>query len=168
GPLLLTTIVYVVELPGVSVATPSVLVIESSDTGVTVSLSVALLLPGVGSVTPAGAATLAVFAIVPVAPPATVAFTVKVILPPDGSVGMTMPAPCISATVVFGTVGHTAPLLALPQVTLVTLRFATAGSVNTAPFAAEGPALATMMVYVVVPPALILVTPSVLVIERSA
>src|SRR5439155_1715119 len=80
----------------------------------TVSVSVALLFSGVGSVTPAGAATLAVLAIVPVASPAMLAFTVKVTLPPEGSVGMTIPAPCISATVVFGTVGHTAPLLALP------------------------------------------------------
>ena len=106
----------------------------------------ALLLPGFGSVTPAGAAILAVLAIVPVAPDATVAFTVNVTLPPDGSVGMTMPAPCISATVVFGIVGHAAPPLALPQVTPVAFRFATAGSVKTAPLADDGPALLTTTV----------------------
>jgi len=96
---------------------------------------VALLLPGVGSVTPAGAAILAVFPIVPVAPIATVALTVNVTLPPDGSVGMTMPAPCINATVVFGAAGHAAPPLALPQLTPVMFRFVAAGSVNTAPSA---------------------------------
>src|ERR1022692_4274289 len=126
--------------------TPLLLVIARSATRLTVSVSLALLLLGFGSVTPAGAATLAVLVIVPVALPATVAFTVKVTLPPDGSVGTTMPVPCISATVVLGAVGHAAPLLGLPQVTLVTLRFATAGSVNTAPFAADGPALLTTMV----------------------
>src|SRR4029077_5565657 len=76
--------------------------------------------------------------------------------------------PCISATVVLGTVGHAALPVGLPQVTLVTFRFATAGSVKIAPLAPDGPALLTPMVYVVVPPALTLVTPSVLVIERSA
>ena len=112
----------------------------------TVSVSLALLLLRFGSVTPAGAAMLAVLVIVPVALPATVAFTVKVTLPAAGSVGMTMPAPCISATVVLGTVGHAAPPLGLPQVTLVTLKFATAGSVNTAPIAGDGPPLLTTMV----------------------
>jgi hypothetical protein len=43
---------------------------------VTVSVSVALLLAGVGSVTPAGAATVAVLAIVPVAEPETVQLAV--------------------------------------------------------------------------------------------
>src|SRR5215831_10890054 len=78
GPLLVTTMVYVVEPPGVAVVTPSVLVIDRSATSVMVSVSVALLLPGVGSLTPAGAAMLAVLAIEPVALADTVAFTVKV------------------------------------------------------------------------------------------
>src|SRR5438105_8735568 len=93
GPLLLTTIVYVVEVPGVTVATPSVLVIERSATRLTVSLSVALLLPGIGSVTPAGAAMVAVLAIVPLALPATLALTVKVALPAVGSVRIAIPSP---------------------------------------------------------------------------
>src|SRR5512132_372396 len=49
---------------------------------VTVSVSVALLLAGVGSVTPTGAAMVAVLAIEPLALPATVALTVKVAVPP--------------------------------------------------------------------------------------
>src|SRR5271167_2109970 len=109
GPLLLTTMVYVVVPPGITEVTPSVLLIARSACGVNVSVSVALLLLRFGSVTPAGAAILAVLVIVPVALPATVALTVKVTLPPAGSVGTTMPAPCISATVVFGAVGHAAP-----------------------------------------------------------
>src|SRR5438552_360628 len=46
------------------------------------SVSVALLLAGVGSVTPAGAAMVAVLLMVPLAAPAMVALTVKVALPP--------------------------------------------------------------------------------------
>ena len=89
---------------------------------------------------------VAVLLIVPLAPLATVAFTVKVTLPPDGSVGTTMPAPCISATVVLDGVGHAAPPVALPQLTAVTFRFAIAGSVKIAPLAAEGPPLLTTIV----------------------
>src|SRR3954453_1257964 len=51
GPALLTVMVYVVGLPGVYVALLSVLVIDRSDTKVAVSVSGALLLPGVGSTT---------------------------------------------------------------------------------------------------------------------
>src|SRR5947208_252844 len=51
----------------VAVVTPSVLVIERSALAASVSLSVAELLPGVGSVTPAGAVTVAVLLSVPVA-----------------------------------------------------------------------------------------------------
>ena len=54
GPALLTTIVYVRPTPGVYVAEPSVLVIDRSAAASGVSVSVAELLPGVGSVTPAG------------------------------------------------------------------------------------------------------------------
>ena len=53
--------------PAVAVVTPSVLVIDRSADAASVSLSVALLLPGVGSVTPASAATVAVLDSVPVA-----------------------------------------------------------------------------------------------------
>ena len=47
--------------------TPSVLLIDRSADAFSVSLSVAELLPGVGSVTPPGAATVAVLASVPLA-----------------------------------------------------------------------------------------------------
>ena len=71
--------------------------IAKSATGWMVSVSVALLFAGVGSVTPAGAATLATLTIEPVAP--AVPVTLKVTLPPLGNVGMVMPAPCIAAMV---------------------------------------------------------------------
>src|SRR6186713_2375336 len=58
---------FVVEPPAVTEITPSVLVIARSAWGVRVSESVAELLPGVGSVTPPGAATVAVLLRVPVA-----------------------------------------------------------------------------------------------------
>src|SRR6478735_3498732 len=60
GPTFDAAIVYVTEPPGVAVVTPSVLVIPRLALGDSVSVSVALLLPGTGSVTPAGAVTVAV------------------------------------------------------------------------------------------------------------
>src|SRR6185295_7198944 len=67
GPALLAMIVYVTEPPGTAVVTPSVLVIPRFAWGVSVSVSVAELFPGAGSVTPPGAATVAVLESVPVA-----------------------------------------------------------------------------------------------------
>src|SRR6516225_9613608 len=48
GPALLTTMVYVVLVPGTTDVTPSVLVIDRSAWGVSASLSVALSLAGLG------------------------------------------------------------------------------------------------------------------------
>src|SRR5436305_949342 len=67
GSTLAAVIVYVTELPGVAVVTPSVLVIDRSACAPSASLSVAELLPGVGSVAPAGAVTVAVLLSEPVA-----------------------------------------------------------------------------------------------------
>ena len=67
GPELLAVIVYVTVPPGVAVATPSVTVIDRSALALSVSVSVAVLFPGVGSVTPPGATTVAVLLSVPVA-----------------------------------------------------------------------------------------------------
>src|SRR5215831_3580852 len=100
--------------------------------------AVLLLLPGVGSVTPAGGATVATFAIAPLT--AAVPDSVRVTLPPLGSTGIASPA-CSCGTV--GATGHTAPPVADPQLTVVALKFATAASVTTAPFAAAGPLLVT-------------------------
>ena len=56
--------------------------IDRSATRASVSVSVAELLPGVGSVVPIGTVTVAEFTSVPVAVEATVPVTVKVALPP--------------------------------------------------------------------------------------
>src|SRR4051812_25114128 len=67
GPALEAVMVYVALPPQPPAVTPSVLVIERSGDGASVSESLALLLPGVGSITPAGAVTVAVLLRVPVA-----------------------------------------------------------------------------------------------------
>src|SRR3954469_3311879 len=67
GPAFEAVIVYVTDPPGVADVTPSVLVIARSALAASVSLSVAGLLPGVGSVTPAGDVTVDVLLNVPVA-----------------------------------------------------------------------------------------------------
>src|SRR5258708_33833692 len=109
---------------------PSVLLIVRSADSVIVSVSVAVLLAGVGSVTPAGAFTVATLLMPPEAPLGTLAFTVNVTLPPAGSVGTMMPLPCISAVGGVGTVGHAAPPAALPRATAETFRLATARPVE--------------------------------------
>src|SRR5262245_16615482 len=114
--------------------------IASGDPAMVV-FAVPLLLPGVGSVTPAGGATVATFAIAPLT--AAVPDSVSVTLPPLGSTGITNPA-CNCGTV--GATGHTAPPVAVTQLTVSALKFATAGSVTTAPFAAAGPWLVTTSV----------------------
>ena len=78
GPAFPATTVYVTDVPGTSVNEPSVLVIDRSAVGLNVSLSVAELFAGVGSVTPPGAATVAVFTNVPVADALTAPVTVNV------------------------------------------------------------------------------------------
>ena len=75
GPLLATTMVYVVDVPGTTFEALSVLVMLKSAVTATVSVSVAMLLPGVGSVTPAGTVTVAVLTRLPVAPAAMLAGT---------------------------------------------------------------------------------------------
>src|SRR5260221_626108 len=66
GPAFEAAIVYVTGEPGTYTVCPFVFVIERSACAV-VSVSVAELLAGLGSVTPAGAVTVAVFDSVPVA-----------------------------------------------------------------------------------------------------
>ena len=72
-PLFVTTIVYVTVSPGIAVAWPSVLVIERSASGVSVSVSVALSLPELGSM---ALETVAVLANDPVALESIVPVTV--------------------------------------------------------------------------------------------
>src|SRR5437773_177024 len=118
--------------PGTAVAWPSVFVIERSAPGIKVSVSVAELLVGFGSVTPSGAATVAVLTRVPVADVLTVPVRVYVTVPPTGrfTVSLMLPDPF-------------AMQLPPPAPTLPPLPpSAAAGtvSVTVAPFAALGPA----------------------------
>ena len=71
-------------VPGTAVAVPSVLVIARSAVGTSVSVSVAELFAGFGSVTPAGVAIVAVLLSVPTAAAETVPVTVNVAVPPGG------------------------------------------------------------------------------------
>jgi hypothetical protein len=103
-----------------------------------------VLFPVDESVVPLGGSIVAVLVMLPLVA-VTFAVTVKVTLPPLGKVGITIPAPCISATVVLPTVGHAAPPPAPPQVTPVTLIPVATASLKTALFAGEGPALLTMI-----------------------
>src|SRR5438067_314184 len=124
--------------PALTLLTPSVLVIERSATGVTVFVSLAELLPEVGSDVPAGGVIVALFVMLPVALPATVAVTVKVNELPTGKLTL-MPLPCRFATVTPAP-GQTAPPVPPLQLTPVTVRLATAGSVSDAPVTTDGPA----------------------------
>jgi hypothetical protein len=81
GPLLAATIVYVTPVPGVTLATESVFVIERSPSGLSVSTSVALLFSGSRSGNPEGGVTVAVLLSVPVAPGAIVPVTRNVAAP---------------------------------------------------------------------------------------
>ena len=85
GPLLVTVTVYEMPEPGTSVADPSVFVTARSAWAPSVSVSVAELLPGVGSVVPPGTAALAVFTSEPVAEAETVPDTTYVATAPEFS-----------------------------------------------------------------------------------
>src|SRR5439155_1312528 len=125
------------EPPGVAVVTPSVLVIERSALAPSASLSVAELLPGVGSVTPAGAATVAVLLSVPVADAEIVQLDVYVVLPPLGKFTVSLMLPEPDAV-------HVPP----PAPTHVQVQVSDAGKVSAtvAPVALLGPALLAVIV----------------------
>src|SRR5262245_19456778 len=72
--------------PGVAVGAPSVLVTPKSAWGVNTSVSVAVLLPGTGSVTPAGTDAVAVLESATVAVGVMVPVAVNVTTPDGGTV----------------------------------------------------------------------------------
>src|SRR5262249_38982319 len=76
GPLLVTTMVYSTTSPARASGLVVVLLIDRLACGVSRSVSVALSLPGVGSVTPRGGVTVAVLDSEPVAPGSMLAVTV--------------------------------------------------------------------------------------------
>ena len=119
--------------------------------GVTLSVSAALLLAGVGSIVPDGTETVAVFVTVPLAADEIMAGTVNVAVPPATRSTLAAMLPVPEA-------GHVEPAdAAHVQVPKVTL--AGAVSVTVAPTTPPGPALDTTMVYVVEPPAVTALTP---------
>lgn len=76
GPALVVVMVYVTLPPATTGSGASAIAIPTLACAVSVSVSVAELFPGVGSVIPAGVATVAVFANTPVADALTVAVSV--------------------------------------------------------------------------------------------
>ena len=141
APALVTTIVYVVDPAAVTLLVPLVIVRLRSTVVPALSVSDALLFAGVGSFTPAGAVTVAMFVTLPPAA-VTVAPIVNVTLPPNGNAGMASPA---STWATVGLAGQVAPPAAA-HTTVVFVSPAAAGSVTIALFAASGPALLTTTV----------------------
>ena len=115
----------------------------TSATGIIVTALVALLLVESRSVIPAGAVTVAVLTIEPVADPTTVPVTLNVMLAPAGTTGSTAPT-LFPLTVT--ALGQTAPPVADRQLAATLVKVLGTLSLNVAPFAALGPALLTTIV----------------------
>ncbi len=122
-------------------ATPSVLVIVRLAVGLNVSVSVAELLAGVGSVTPTGGVMDAVLTRLPVAPAAMVPVTVNVAVAPTGrsTVVLMLPLPLPAA--------HDPPPAGTHVQVTPTSDTGTV-SVTLAAVTADGPALEASIVYV--------------------
>jgi hypothetical protein len=78
---LVTVIVYVTLVPGISLVALSVLAMARSACGVSVSVSVELLLPPMGSITPLGGLTVAVLLKEPVAEALMATVSWKLLVP---------------------------------------------------------------------------------------
>ena len=138
GPLLVTTTVYDVLLPGVAVVRLSVLVVVRSPVGVSVSVSVAELFAGVRSVAPVGTATVAVLASDPVALERTVAARVYVTVAPTGRLTVSLIDPVPDAE-------HNPPPAAR-QVQVALVSALGSESLTVAAVMAEGPRLLATIV----------------------
>src|SRR5262249_7929647 len=110
--------------------------------GPTGLLWVALLLPGTGSVTPAGGVTVAVLVRAPVVPDGTVPVTVNVACVPAGSVTSASMLPVPDG------VPHAAPVPLGVQVHVKLASGPGSTSCTCALATSEGPALVTTIVYV--------------------
>ena len=131
-------------VPGISVVEESVFEIDRSAMRVSVSVSVAELLPGVESVVPVGVAIDAVFASEPVAPEATVAVNVYVAVAPTVklTVSEMLPAPLAP---------HDAPDDAA-HVHVASERDDGSVSVTVAPVTSDGPLFVATTMYVTIWP----------------
>src|SRR5947208_3578809 len=136
-------------VPGTTAVALSVLVTDRSATGVTVSVSVRELLLRSESVVPLGTVAVKVLATLPLVA-VTLAVTVKLRLPPLGSVGTTtVPASklaMLSWPAPGPAVGHTAPPAALHTPRAVFVKPAAAGSLRVLLLAALGPLLVRVTV----------------------
>src|SRR5262244_1710107 len=103
-------------------------------------VSVALSLPGTGSVTPSGGVTVAVLVRAPVVLAGTVPLTVKVALVPTGSVTSASMLPLPAG------VPHAAPAPLAVQVQVKLASGAGSGSCTRAPTTFDGPPLVTTRV----------------------
>ena len=139
GPAFEATIVYVTDVPGTFEVTPSVFVIARSAVGVRVSVSVAELFAGVGSVTPPGTAMAAVFTRFPTAEALSVPVTVNVADAPTGrfTKPLMLPEPL--------TAGHDAPP-EVAHVHVTPLKATGIVSVTVAEVTADGPELLATIV----------------------
>ena len=133
GPLLDATMVYVTLVPGTSVIDPSVLVMARSAWGPSESVSVAELLPAIGSVTVPGAVMVAELINEPVAEASTVAFNVYVAVAPTARLMVSLMEPVPLAV-------HVAPAVAT-HVQVAPVKAAGSESATTAPVTADGPLL---------------------------
>ena len=115
--------------------------IATSAIGLTVVFTVEVLFGRFGSVAPTGAATFAVLASVPLV--GAVPVMVMTTLPPEGNVG-TLPLTRLPTTPTDP--GHTAPPSGLPQLAAIPVTPAGTLSLNVAPLAELGPALAMVSV----------------------
>ena len=139
---------------------PSVFVTERSPLGTRVSVSVDVLFAGVVSGYPVGGVTVAVLVSEPVAVESTVPVTVKTALPPGLTVTAVemLPEPDAAPQAEPALAAHV-------QVGLATATGIVSATV--ALTAVEGPALETVIVYVIGEPGVAMSEPSVLLIERS-
>jgi len=141
--------VYERLAPAVTLAGP-VFAMVRFDVGLIAVVGAVLLAGG-----PTGGVATAVLTMLPL--PAAVPVTVNVTEPPTGNVSMLRPPPCSNGTV--NVAGHVAPPDDAGHVTPVTVKFATAGSVTSVPFAALGPGLLTTTEYERLAPAVTLAGP---------
>ena len=120
-----------------AVVTPSVLVMVRSALGVSVSVSVALLFAGTGSMVSPGVVTVAVLESEPLAAAEIEALTVKVTEPPTGKLTLSLMFPDPAEV--------TVPPPA-PTAVQVPVRDAGKMSATVAPTTGSGPALEAVMV----------------------
>jgi hypothetical protein len=161
GPLLVTTIVYLIGLPATLSSRPSVFVICRSAVGASVSVSGDELFPVLGSVVPVGAAIVAVLSIEPVAVGAMVATNVYVAIPSTARLAVVLMLPTPEGAAQVEPVDAT-------QVHVALINAAGRLSVMTAPETADGPLFVAVMVYVTDVPGISFVELSVLTMARSA